>query len=216
MSSHVSYGALAVPTRRHLLDVLREQRRPMGLRELAAITGLHANTVRFHLDVLTSAGFVAREQGPPTGPGRPATLYRSTSPGTSGGGYRLLVGILADRLAEADTEGLAEEAGRKWLDAAAATDPPPEGDPLGTATTRSVALFTELGFAPTAETSPSGSRIELRACPFIDEARKHPDVVCGVHRGLLRGVAEAVTPAGLTTRLTPFARPGVCLAEIIR
>ncbi|WP_165947164.1 metalloregulator ArsR/SmtB family transcription factor [Micromonospora sp. 15K316] len=216
MSSHVSYGALAVPTRRHLLDTLRAQRRPMDLRELAAITGLHANTVRFHLEVLTRAGFVAREQASRTGPGRPAALYRNTSPGTSGGGYQLLVEILAERLTEADAEGLAEQAGQKWLDTSAPSTPPADADPLGTATTRSVALFTELGFAPTPETATSGTRIELHACPFIDEARRHPDVVCGVHRGLLRGVAEAVAPGGLTTSLTPFARPGVCLAEISR
>jgi predicted ArsR family transcriptional regulator len=56
--------------------------------------------------------------------------------------------------------------------------------------------------------------IELHACPFRSVAERHPDVVCSLHLGLIRGALEGMTPQPTTTSLTPFLRPGVCLARI--
>src|SRR5665648_672914 len=47
-------------------------------------------------------------------------------------------------------------------------------------------VFAELGFAP--EAADGG--LALHACPFLDDARRHPEVVCGVHRGLTVGIAR--------------------------
>jgi predicted ArsR family transcriptional regulator len=86
---------------------------------------------------------------------------------------------------------------------------------LSAATDRAVALFTELGFEPVSVPAETGARIELHACPFLDVARRHPGVVCGVHRGLLDATVEGAADSGLTTTLTPFARPGICIADLI-
>jgi predicted ArsR family transcriptional regulator len=50
-------------------------------------------------------------------------------------------------------------------------------------------------------------------CPFRDLAEAHGRVVCGVHRGLIRGaLAELGAPSEVELR--PFVEPSRCLAEI--
>jgi len=220
-----AHDALAVASRRELLAVLRESGTPLDARVLAQRSGLHVNTVRFHLNVLIEAGFVQQTTGTRSGPGRPQALYASVTPGVQAGGYQLLAEILAGRLEqEGGHDTLPEQAGRAWATSVAAPAVPEVPDPptpaavsaavLSAATDRAVALFTELGFEPVAVPAPTGSRIELHACPFLDLARRHPGVVCGVHRGLLDATVETATDSGLTTTLTPFARPGICIADL--
>jgi predicted ArsR family transcriptional regulator len=65
-----------------------------------------------------------------------------------------------------------------------------------------VATLNVQGFA--AEDTPDG--LAIRFCPLLDSARRNPDVVCGLHQGLI----DALAPARMT--LAPFAGPGLCLA----
>ncbi|MEV4417809.1 helix-turn-helix domain-containing protein [Catellatospora sp. NPDC049609] len=274
----MTFGALAVPSRRRVLDALRAAGTPRDAVALGQATGLHPNTVRFHLRVLIEAGYVAESRQSGGGRGRPQAVYACVTPATGEGGYALLAELLASRLDDARGAELARSAGERWLRGpVAATEPPtespgtalagesassapvaepagtaPEVDSAGSARTaaaatlpppgsldeaaaRATALFTELGFDPARTPDPGAARIELRACPFLDLARRHPAVVCGVHLGLLRGtlaggaagsadrqaesgVVDEVTeggPAGaFEAELFPFARPGVCVAEI--
>jgi len=214
-----AHDALAVPSRRALLALLRESDTPVDARVLAERSGLHVNTVRFHLQVLIEAGFVVQNTGTRSGPGRPQALYASVTPAAASGGYQLLAEILAGRLDEGDHDRVPEQAGRAWA-APATAGSAPSGSAAGSsalkaATDRTVALFTELGFEPALVPADAGSRIELHACPFLDVARKHPGVVCGVHRGLLEATADGATAGTLAVTLTPFARPGVCVADLI-
>ena len=64
-----------------------------------------------------------------------------------------------------------------------------------------------LGFDP----DPHEQQIRLRACPFRDAAREHPQVVCAVHRGLIEQLLE---PSGTRSRLVPFAEPDLCLVTL--
>jgi len=68
-------------------------------------------------------------------------------------------------------------------------------------------VFAQLGFAP--ERAEGG--LALRACPFLDDARRHPEVVCGVHRGLAIGIARR---AGGEVELRPF-QGDVCVLAIL-
>ncbi len=58
-----------------------------------------------------------------------------------------------------------------------------------------------------------GPQISLHACPFRAVAREHPDVVCAIHLGLLRGSLERLG-ARVSSRLRPFVEPDLCVAEI--
>lgn len=187
----------------------------MDLKELAAATGLHPNTVRFHLAVLVQAGFVSAETGDRRGRGRPGTVYRSVAPASPPSGYQFLSAVLAAEIDRRGAGDLAEAAGRSWLRQPSVGPPSDGADPLHQATRRVLAVFTELGFEPAVTDEPGASRIDLRTCPFITVAEQHPDVVCGLHRGLLRAAAQAFEPDAITTDLVPFARPGVCVARVI-
>ncbi|MEH1164314.1 helix-turn-helix domain-containing protein [Micromonospora sp. CPCC 205539] len=216
MTEHVSYSALAVPSRRQLLDGIRTADHPLTVKELVTRTGMHPNTVRFHLEVLIEAGFVSGEPGRRHGRGRPQTIYRSVTPPVPASGYQFLSQVLAAQLDQSRAGGLAEEAGRSWLrPEGTPASPAPVADPVGAATTRALALFTELGFEPVGTSDSASGLIDLHACPFLDVAREHPDVVCGMHRGLLRELVDTTTP-DVVAELVPFARPGVCVARLTR
>ena len=77
-----------------------------------------------------------------------------------------------------------------------------------------VALLDEIGFAPQADDTTSAVR--LTRCPLLEAAHKHPDVVCGVHLGLVRGALEEYGADPEGTDLIPFAEPGACRLELPR
>ena len=76
-----------------------------------------------------------------------------------------------------------------------------------------MALFTEMGFDPELADESGGQRILLHACPFVGVARAHPEVVCTLRLGLLRGALEHLAAPPLDARLVPFAEPGLCVAH---
>jgi predicted ArsR family transcriptional regulator len=51
-----------------------------------------------------------------------------------------------------------------------------------------------LGFAPSAETRPSGVRFVLGHCPYRDAVRENHAVVCTLHRGITRGLLDRLAP----------------------
>ena len=62
-------------SRESVLEALDERAEPISIAALVAVTGLHVNTLREHLDALADAGLVRRERAAATGRGRPAWLY---------------------------------------------------------------------------------------------------------------------------------------------
>ena len=64
-----------------------------------------------------------------------------------------------------------------------------------------MSILTGQGFTPMA--TPDG--IALRTCPMLASARRHPQVVCGIHQGLI----DAIAPE--PRQLVPFAAVGACL-----
>lgn len=204
-----------------MLDALREEMTPAGVRQVAERTGLHPNTARFHLDALVDAGLVEREREARGAPGRPRIVYRALAASAATGPrrYRLLAEILAGvaRGMLPDPRKAAVEAGRQW--GAYLTDRPPPFHRTGAteATGRLVDTLAELGFEPEAEQGPGADiRIRVRNCPFREVAEQHEDVVCSIHLGLMRGaVAEMRAPLSVTD-LQPFVEPNLCLAHITR
>lgn len=209
------YIALAVPSRRRLMDALRDADRPLDVAQLSAAVQLHPTTARFHLDVLERAGLIRRTPEAPTGPGRPRLLYTLTALRGGSGAYRELATALASALGDDDDRaaGLAEEAGRRW---AQERVPGTERVAWEEGTRRIGELFERLGFAPRVVDVEGGRQVQLNACPFRDVARAYPHVVCRVHLGLLRGeLSRLGLPSGREAAgLRPFVTPELCIADL--
>lgn len=207
------YRALSDPVRRRILRLLEDSAEPRDVESLAGAVRLHPNTVRGHLDVLEAADLVARDKQPRTAPGRPRVVYRRTS----GSGepaapdYRLLAEMLIATVESSthDPALSAEEAGRRWARQLCGEIPP---DALSSdeAARRITQLLEEVGFAPRAEAGGGRTVIELSDCPFRDVARDHPEVICSLHMGLMRGAAEALGNATEVESLEPFVQPSLC------
>ncbi|HJA62039.1 MAG TPA: hypothetical protein H9788_13210, partial [Candidatus Brevibacterium intestinavium] len=50
----------------------------------------------------------------------------------------------------------------------------------------------------------------LTRCPLLEAAHEHPDIVCGVHLGLVRGALEVFGDPAAESELEPFSEPGAC------
>jgi predicted ArsR family transcriptional regulator len=164
--------------------------RGCSAQELADSLGLHANTVRLHLDRLREAGLVEVEAVHRGTVGRPGHVY-SLAPGAPSLGfdppsYTLLSGLLAALAERVGADGVeATEIGRAW------------GVEAGRRTrSRScvkalVGEMERLGFEPETETVGKTSDMAFTRCPFRELAEAYPELVCNLHRGITEGVVEA-------------------------
>ena len=207
-------AALASQRRRRLFELLGAAESAKDAHELATATGLHPTTVRYHLDVLRRAGLVDSHSQRRASAGRPRTVY--TVRNSESGGYPMLVRMLATQLADTPEKRAvrAERAGLDWA-AALMTDadrmPPADIEEAAQVVT---GIFADLGFDPELADDGQGRQIRLRACPFRTAARANPEVVCAVHRGLLRGTLDRLGRPGTSVRLLPFVEPDLCLAHL--
>jgi predicted ArsR family transcriptional regulator len=226
---------LESPVRRAIVDLLANLPAAPDLEgglggltaaELADRVGLHVSTVRFHLDQLVSAQLLESEFRAGR-VGRPRKVYRFR-PGAStvadpAEAYRALAELLAESWTTGD-EGRQlspEEVGERWARAHARAEP---GDTRPAATPgawlgkvgRTVDMLGRWGYSPELRTADHGrtAELSLRDCPFLALAHTNPEVVCGVHRGLLRGAMEAVGEPDTEVSLRPFVGPGRCLATL--
>lgn len=217
-----AFRALASDKRVAMLRALQERDEPMDVAALATVVDLHVNTVREHLDRLVASGLVTSAPEVRTTRGRPRLLYSAVErvaaevdAWTRDRLLRLLVagyGVAVDSPADA-----AQEAGRGWGRSLVRRDDEAAGGEAadseaadGTAVDTNLQVATlvlcldDLGFAPELD----GERLEItmRRCPFRDVSRDRPEVVCGVHLGIVQGVlAERggpVTVHEIENRLT--------------
>lgn len=215
MSRHVvPVGAPRASSRRQVLDLLTETARPMDLAELGAATGLHANTLRGHLDLLVDLGQVERSTEARTTPGRPRVRYRRCGTEPAANPYRQLATELAAGLATgSDAVQAGQAAGRHWATTLRAQAGVAPGSRLGGE--QAVAMvadgLTSLGFG--AQTEPLGDRIYLHSCPFEEIARTNPSV-CRVHEDLLTGLLEELGDSVTLAGLDPFVRTRLCVARL--
>jgi predicted ArsR family transcriptional regulator len=194
-----------------VLERLRRSPQPVRIAELATDLGVHPNTAREHLDALVARGLVTRERAASTGRGRPAWRYAAADdhpePDPRVRDYAGLAAALAGHIARTSPnptgEGLA--AGWAWGRSLVSSGSPHPGP---TPRHQVVHMLDELGFAPAAD--PQAATVALRRCPLLAAAREHPDVVCQVHLGIVRGALEAQGGDPEPTDLLPFAEPDAC------
>jgi predicted ArsR family transcriptional regulator len=183
---------------------------------LSSATGLHANTLRDHLEALEQAGLVRRHTAAPQGPGRPRALYEVVGADATHVEYADLATVLAStiRRTSDDPRLAATLAGSQWgQELAASHGRPARADGPG-ARREVVAVLDELGFAP--EADQDNSVVRLTRCPLLDTARRFPDVVCAVHLGIVQGALGEYGADPDSAELHPFSDPGACRLELDR
>lgn len=236
------------PTRARVLATVQDSAGPATASAVGERLGLHVNTARFHLEGLADADLVVREREDRAVPGRPRVHYRPVTgvPAAGHRSYRLLAEILTAHLATtaADPERSAAAAGETFGRLAARERRPAETAPSASAeeaTRIVVEALGEMGFGSRAVTEPSGIRLDVGQCPFLEVATEHQGgghggqdvrpaggpgggqrgaahlgVVCAVHRGLMQGLLDGLEAPLRVDALDPLVGPSHCVARLVR
>ena len=164
---------------------------PLATAEIAESLALHPNTVRPHLERMRDVGLLEVTTDAQGAVGRPQHRY-SLAPDAPSLGFeppafpvlaRMLLRLAAGAaLPAAD----AVEAGRDQ-GAVAASHP----DRVGTCAEALTAELSVLGFDPAELTDDTVTTIAFTRCPFRELAEANPELVCGLHRGLVEGFVDA-------------------------
>jgi predicted ArsR family transcriptional regulator len=216
--------------RADILDALTDQPEPCTIRALSALTRRHPNTIREHLNALADDRLAVRTRAAGQSRGRPAWLYSTNPEVGSDPGVREYAGLasaLAAQIARSRQPRVdAIEAGRRWghelmrRSAVAAGEGQVPGAamaPTAVGARRAVVtLLEELGFAPSPDARVGV--VKLRRCPLLEAAHQHPEVVCAVHLGLVRGALDELgtePERSERTALQPFSEPGACRLDLL-
>ncbi|MGQ0625870.1 MAG: helix-turn-helix transcriptional regulator [Sporichthyaceae bacterium] len=215
MRTDPPFGARVSERRGAVLNALRAAAEPVPAERVAAAVGLHTNTVRFHLRHLVEDGLAAQTTEQRTGPGRPRVLYRARTEAPGGRSYLLLAQMLAQATTAAKDPAIVELTGRRWGGQLLT-----EGIAAGNGTRSSEAalhlhaVLDSIGFAPDISTAGAELTITLRHCPFLEVARRHPALVCGMHEGLIQGVLDGLDSGMQVGTLRPIFDPIRCTAIV--
>jgi predicted ArsR family transcriptional regulator len=178
---------------------------PLSTAEIADVLDLHVNTVRPHLERMRDVGLLHVDTEGRGGVGRPQHRYSLTSDAPSLGleptsfptlGRMLLAAAAEAGLDRSEMVGAGRDQGRadarRWAEGV---------DPLE-------ALIVEqarLGFDPEVADDKRSATMAFAHCPFQALAEIHPDLVCGLHSGMVEGFVDeldrrpAAAPAEATT-----------------
>jgi len=177
--------------------------RPLITAEIADSLSLHANTVRPHLDRMRDVGLVEVHVGGRGDVGRPQHRYSLAAdapalglePPTMPVLVRMVLAMaqrLDARPDDAEAVGHDEGARRSAL----YNDHPSTLEAL-------VHDLDRLGFDPvvtddprdTVDDNDAAAMVSFGNCPFADLAREHPDLVCGLHKGMVTGLVDELGDA---------------------
>ena len=188
--------------------VIADSAVPVTVEHIAEATGLHANTIRGHLDVLLATDEVTRELADSTGRGRPRWLYRASVAKASP--FRALAEALSERLADVHDPAVANAAAARW--AQALPELPVASSPDEAVAEASEALV-RLGFDAVA--SPLGDTISVTSCPYADIVDDNP-VICDIHTALVARLLAQTGQDVAIEAMDVWARSGMCVARLHR
>ncbi len=183
-----------------MFTLLSELRRPASTDELAGSLDLHPNGVRTHLERLHEAGLVTRERER-RARGRPRDLWSVSVDALPGGdpptAYAelarwLLRAMVAGKTRVSDVEASGRAIGRELA----------AGNVAGSTEDRFRGVLAAMGFQPRSELTQMGTATyRLENCPYRDVVPQRQSLVCGLHRGVTRGLLEQLSPK---TKLVAF------------
>jgi predicted ArsR family transcriptional regulator len=204
--------ALGDPTRHRIFEHLCASDHNLDVVELTALIGCHHNAVRQHLAKLRKAGLVVEVPRGPSGRGRPRIGYqvdwRAGGQHDESPAYEQLAALLAEAVR---TRSSARAAGRRAGRRLVHEHPSPRERPDAVAEIR--ATTERLGFAPDIERGDDTVELVLRHCPFGRVAALEPTTVCGLHLGLVEGMAKGL--GGIRVRDLVVADPAVAGCRLV-
>lgn len=192
-----AYSAISSSSRVRILRLL--QLRPARtMAELTEATGLHANTVREHVQRLIEAGYVVAETEHRTTRGRPRVLYSvATGRGEASSPIARRQAHEAARRGDLMRRVL-PETDAATLDADAVHQLDALVDDLQRA-----------GFDPLVD--ERALTLDLTPCAHAEAAPGRRDVLCSVHLGLMQGVLTEASGPLAVAGMRPSCDPAVCV-----
>jgi predicted ArsR family transcriptional regulator len=171
---------------------------PLTTAEIADVLDLHVNTVRPHLERMRDVGLLRVDTEARGTVGRPQHRYALSADAPSLGlepsPYPTLARMLLRAAADAGLEhSELADAGREQgrADAGQWAQPTICLDAL-------IVEQARLGFDPAVIEDDDAATMAFAHCPFRELAEQHPDLVCGLHRGLVEGFVEGFGTAEVT------------------
>jgi predicted ArsR family transcriptional regulator len=184
--------ALGDNTRYAIYLELARSARPLSTGEIADTLDLHPNTVRPHLERMRDVGILEQQVENRGAVGRPQHRYSLVADAPSLGleppVFPMLARMLVRMGALAGVEPTeAVEAGREQgvSDAAQFPADTPCEEAL-------MAQLDHLGFDPEIEGGDGAVTVAFTHCPFRDLAEANPELVCGLHRGMVEGLVDTI------------------------
>lgn len=205
--------ALGDNTRYAIYLELARSSTPLATAQVADTLGLHPNTVRPHLERMREVGLLEVVTEARGTVGRPQHRYSLAPEAPSLGFEPPAFPVLAEmllRLAAAAGLSAAEavEAGHDHGARAAAL----RGD-AGTCEEALIAELATMGFDPAAVADVGSTTVAFTRCPFRELAEANPELVCGLHRGLVEGFVDA-RGDGVVVDFHGLAHRAPCQVEI--
>jgi|SRR4051794_12276907 predicted ArsR family transcriptional regulator len=191
--------------------------RPLVTAEIAEALGLHPNTVRPHLDRMREVGLLDVTTDARGEVGRPQHRYSLAADAPSLGLEPPTVPVLA-RMVLAMAERL--DAGPDDAVAVGEAEGAARAARYAASPSALEALVDDLdrlGFDPVVAADelddPDTAIVAFANCPFAEFAATHPELVCGLHRGLVAGFVETMGDA-VMVEFCPLAHRTPCQVSI--
>jgi predicted ArsR family transcriptional regulator len=204
----LALAALRDPTRRTILLDFYDDPRDRTVDEVAAAIGVHRTVAFQHLERLLALGFLATDRRRGGVRGKPAKTYRLdrgpievSHPARL---HRQLAGLLAQALGRLGTAGRAagRDVGQEYGRSLGPARPAPD-------VLAALVPLAALGGRYVVE---SGDLLVAANCVFREACEDSPQVVCGVHAGMLEGVLAAGGQPHTVAPLGPRPEKGCAFA----
>ncbi len=180
-TARAGYSAISSFSRVEILALV-QSRPERTIAELTAATGLHANTVREHLQRLTEGGYVIRSTEHRTTRGRPRTQYSAAT-----GDHDASSPIARRKVRDAADRGDIMRRVMPWTGRSVESIGRPATHQLDAI----VEHLSDSGLDPIVD--ESDLTIDLSPCPHAASQAEHRPTLCAVHLGLMQAV---LTEAG--------------------
>lgn len=215
-------GALGDSTRRGIYLTVRDSDHPVTAARIAQLFAIHPNVARHHLDRLVAEGYLQvsdRPRSRPAGAGRPPRTFEATDADVAvsypARRHDLLAELMVrvvERLAPDRAARVAEEVGREYGQELAGVLGVSAGQGFSEALAAVAQAMSGAGIEITADAAQH--RLLHGDCPFGRTATDHPDIVCRLDLGIVRGLMEAAGAGADELVITSLRHPGQsCIAS---